>query len=653
MTPDTAAGPGEPVSIPIEGAGSAVILVEDPGDTAHAASLLRRCRAGTVVAASPGACWELGKAGVPFQPIERFTDPAVLTSIGKENFGKTGDLCGLIEKNLGELGLLPEGLPRFPATDNFFPVKMLCDGLTIRARTLADLGAVLRPDTVFAFRHRPDTDPGFTGPFHSGESIHAALLGMAGWAFRPVIIPIPSILQPGETPPVRRGVLPATLEGAGTSFLTDMAFLIRRGRSGEALSLPLSSLKNRLLSAEHLVISGYGYSWNDIIPALSSDGYSITHWQPARASPEGDATTGRDHASLDEVIRLAIPPITPVGEVDISPLFRERLVPILREYLEIAPSLAMDIRERLARIRPRAVLCGTKSGWRDQLLARCAEEEGVPVVSWQHGAQGFFRAPMMQYVELRHSSVHLCFGGKVRETIRREFGGEAPREVVPVGSYQLQELASSRGPGYADPDILYATTSYLGNYLYTGGIGEEVFRDIDFWETQKAILTALGMGGRETVFKLHPGDTPSGHLQGFLAAKGFPNITVVRGERSFTDLVRNAGTVVLDCPSTTLLEAIAAGCDVLVLLRHVRLTSDARALLRKRAYIADDREEFTTLLGKYLRGEKTGQDPDPTDKGFLEAYGVHRLDGNVAERALAVIRGLPGVREPRQGAGSG
>jgi len=642
--------PAEAVGVEVPdpaGTRPSVILLEDPRDTGYACSLLSRGGEKTsLIASSPAACWELEKQGLPFRPIENFSVPSDLSAIGMDNYRKVDELCGKIDRTTRELGLVPEGALQYPATDNFFPIKILYDGLTIRARILMDLGRSVSPGTVFAFRHCLQESPlPRTGPFHPDESICARLLGMPGWPFQTVVVPIP--LLPGAVHPTRaprRRGLPSPLEGAGPSLLSDLAFLLKRGRQGDALSLPLFGLRNRLLSAERLMIAGFGYSWNDIIPALSSGGYSITHWQPAMISPEegGGAPVGQ---ALDRVLESVIPRYLTLGKIDIAPLLKEKLKLILEEYLQLAPLQAEEIQGRLARVRPRAVLCGTKSTWRDHLLARCAKARGIPVISWQHGAQGFFRAPMMRYVELNNSDTHLCFGEKVREMVKREFRGEPPQNVIPVGSYQLQELAMDTTEAPREFEVIYATTSYLHNNLYVGGIGEEVFQDIDFWETQRSILEVLGKSGRKTVFKLHPGDSQSAHLREFLSEKGFPYITVVKNERSYTDLVRHAGAVVLDCPSTTLLEAVATKRDVLVLLKHVRLTEDATELLRKRAYLTEDRKGFTRLLAQYLRGEETGQHPDPGNTEFLEAYGVRAPDGKVEERALSVIRGLPGEKD--------
>jgi hypothetical protein len=626
--------------------GTAAIILEDPRDADRACALARERRGITLLPATPDAGWELEKRGMPFQPVEGFSDLVLLSSTGMKNFEITRDLCTVIDREIQERFPGPWPVAPCPAADNFFALKVLYDGLTLRTRILLDVGRVLNPDTIVFFTGSPQI-PGahqqVPGPLVPGEQVYGWLLERSSWPFQTHRIPR------GETGGGEPSLPPPALAGAGeiakalahASFLYDIMYLVKRGRFGKAAGLGLSAPLNHLRPSEGLLVSGYSYSWNDLVPALAREGYRVGHLWLDRVPSR--TTTPMGTGMLRQVLGEILPRFSSCAGVDLSGPLHDRLLAILWDYLASFPDLSREITARLAANRPRAILCGTKDSWRDHLLARCAGPLGIPVVSWQHGSQGFFPAPMMEYIELQGSTVHLCFGEQVRAMIGRDFPRQAGLRVVPVGSYQLQELAARPPPEPPEIDLLYATTNYALGSLYVGGIGDGIIPDNDFWETQKAILQVIGESGRSAVLKLHPGQYVSSHIREFIGSRGYTNISVIRNERTFPDLVGHARAVVIDCPSTTLLEAVAGGRDVLVLLRHVPLAGPARDLLRKRAYLDDDRGGFLHLLRHYINGEETGQHPGRGNTDFLEGYGVHRLDGKVEERALAVIRD-PGKR---------
>jgi hypothetical protein len=217
---------------------------------------------------------------------------------------------------------------------------------------------------------------------------------------------------------------------------------------------------------------------------------------------------------------------------------------------------------------------------------------------------------------------------------------------VAVGSCELETMAVGKRPQPGNGVILYVTTGYYSNRLYVSY--EEPFHDNLLWETQKAIIDALGNRG-DTVLKLNPGATCVEHFHEFIGARGYDRIQVIPGERTLPELLGEADTVIIDFPHTSLLQAIAAGKTIFVLTRHTLLSEEAMALLRKRAYCTGDLREFTGMIQAHLEGGPVPGNPDRENTEFLERYGVYRLDGGVAGRAVGVIDGLRQAREgPRR-----
>jgi hypothetical protein len=183
--------------------------------------------------------------------------------------------------------------------------------------------------------------------------------------------------------------------------------------------------------------------------------------------------------------------------------------------------------------------------------------------------------------------------------------------------------------------VLYATTNYYRENLYVSG--EPLFSDTDLWTTQQEILKVLGRSGTTVAFKPHPRDCNEKHFKKFLEDKKIENITIIK-DMAFPELVACAGLVVIDTPTTTLLQAIATRKPVFVLTRHLHLNEDADKLLRKRVYCCESRDKFLFLLGRYLITGPLPDEPDVENREFLEWYGVYRDDGKVAERVLSVFQ---------------
>lgn len=211
--------------------------------------------------------------------------------------------------------------------------------------------------------------------------------------------------------------------------------------------------------------------------------------------------------------------------------------------------------------------------------------------------------------------------------------------MVPAGSYELEEISRATGYHGIEYEVLYATTNYYRNNLYVSG--PTLFSDLDLWQTQQAILSAIGTSGAKAAFKIHPSNYEDAHLHDFLRDRGFGNITVVKDEELFRDLLDRSAAVILDFPSTTLLQAVATGKPVLALTRHLPLDPEAEALLRRRAFCTGDLAEFTSFLARFLRHEEGIQLPDPSSREFLVRFGIHHPDGGVRGRVLELLSRLP------------
>jgi hypothetical protein len=126
-------------------------------------------------------------------------------------------------------------------------------------------------------------------------------------------------------------------------------------------------------------------------------------------------------------------------------------------------------------------------------------------------------------------------------------------------------------------------------------------------------------------------------MKGFSEEKGFTNFNFIKNERRFIDLLPESDVVVIDVPTTTLLQSLTTTKPVFVYTGHLHIDENAFEMLQKRAYCYSDLNEFTKALDNYLLGKNIGE-VDLEDTVFLEYYGMHKLNGKAGQRAAQLVK---------------
>lgn len=627
-------GMGIPATWKPEPAQRTLVILERQSDAAwfldrfsgHARELL-------FVSANPGASWELERRGIPFTPVEACADAETLVSLGMGNFRRVDSLCAGIDAYLSERYPPFRDYGLSPAHAGYLFVKRLYDGLTLRTCMLQGIISRFDPQTVVTLGDRPAPSSGGV-PFHPEESVFGLLLSLGGWPCHAEHLIPPGTGDPGQRP---GGAILARVREAvkGMGSLPDALSLGRQGRWTDAAAVLALGIRNRVRGGPILALYGYGYSWNEILPELYNAGFRIFHILSIHR-----AGAGTERIALPD--SLLSPHCSLLG-VDFSVPVRDRLSPVLGACLGLMHDLPEETGTLLRDRKPAALLCGTKTRCPDHLMAAVARRNGIPVISWQHGAQGFNYAPIMPHVEMAGSDSHLVFGEGVRDTFR-EAEDRFGCRIRTAGSAELERLAAVKRTEVPRFRVLYATTNYYENDLYVSS--PSLLQDNELFRSQKAILTVLGESGVKTAFKLHPAPFHYENLREWLRARRYPNITIPEQDRpifrheGIPHLLQRSETVVLDFPSTTLLQALAAGKTVFVLTRHLILIPEARSLLERCAYVTDDLDLFTRMIRDHLEGNPPVQHPDPADRSFLEHYGLGPQEGTAAARALEILAEL-------------
>jgi hypothetical protein len=328
------------------------------------------------------------------------------------------------------------------------------------------------------------------------------------------------------------------------------------------------------------------------------------------------------------------------GTIDYSGIFFASVESLLKQDLYALSEMIGKCEHELMARKPSVLGLAAKTNTFEFIIATIAQHRGLPVISWQHGAYGHHDAPIMLYSEYMNSDFHFSWGQGVTTAMKNDPTNIFPCTDIPIGSYQLERIFFNKTLCSSVYSIVYVTTGYQKNNFYVSF--PIPFHDNALWQMQKNILDILGATGKKSVFKLHPGEISRYMFCQYITSRSFKNIELIINELSFLELMRQSDIVIIDFPSTSLLQAIAARKIIFLVMGTVQLKDEAMNLLKKRVFYCKDTEELKEMLTKYLNGQSLDQNPDPDNTEFLVMYGTHILDGRIPERAIGALEMIRG-----------
>ena len=96
--------------------------------------------------------------------------------------------------------------------------------------------------------------------------------------------------------------------------------------------------------------------------------------------------------------------------------------------------------------------------------------------------------------------------------------------------------------------------------------------------------------------------------------------------------------IIIDAPTTTLLQALTTRRPLFVLTRHIKYPTYAQEMLDKRAVCSDSAATLMRKLNEFL---KTDSYPaNLLDREFIRAYGTNLDDRKSAERTVKVLENM-------------
>jgi hypothetical protein len=587
-----------------------------------------------LIAATPDACWELEKRGIAFRGIENYIDPSEIYSRGMSNYASLDRLCNDIDDLLKDNNPLLKKYRLNPALDNFYYFKILFDNITFRISFIQLIIRREKPDILATFQSiRPERtkwnphDP----PFDSSDNIYSIVMSLNGWKCNIKILHRVTFNEEVYDPlPPQSRIQRIKKSITKYPALFIPLFSLKNFSFIKAVKMILYQYRNYFRISPSLFLLRQEPSWSSIIYQVYKQGYQVVYLpsQIDQVNTEGILDPNTRKTITDRIHTFAS-----YMEIDYSDIFSDHIILTISTYIAYVPQIIDKIEDMIDSYHPAAFLCSEKASIVEHIYAHIGQFHHIPVLAWQHG-EGPFYPPMQVYVELMNSDVHLSYGRGHQQMLSTAPHNHFNCKIESIGSFTLEKLrVDNRNTGHKQK-ILYVTSPFYYNYMYFSAYP---VIDNERWSDQKQILMAVGHLPFETVFKLSAGQKRHRFMDEYIAKNHLDNITVVWNERTFMELLNEVDIVICDAPETPVIEAIAAGKTVFVLLSSQFLREEALVLLKKRVFWSTDINAFVKLISDYLSGVPVDQHPDIKNTEYLEMFGVHKLDGKVAERALDIL----------------
>jgi hypothetical protein len=465
-----------------------------------------------IVACEPSVAIEAGSRGLDVLPLDARLDELELEELGAESHERVLAICERIDALCG--GGSQAGW-------RFQELKTIYDGLLwqgIGARRLAEASGsdeallLLRCDSLAA-------------------SILPSVLADSGVAVRPEFAAPAG--EPRRSPPRPRAADRVAAAVVG----------LRRRRRGP---------RPRVLCLDER------YSIPPLAAMLRRRGADVLLWLP---TPRAAGRTGACDLS-------PLAPLFQLSGVDLWPAAEPALRHLAAGERRADEAALQAARVAIRRDRPDVLLASTYAAPAAKAAAVAAREAGVPTVVARHGELAIRRLPVMVYNDLDVVDHVLCWGDW-----EAAFSGRyAPRPVRThvVGAPMIEEAVAAAPAraeirerlGLGDERIvLLAPTALSGDEWF---LGRRAPTDLAYVRHQIALVEELlGVGGVRLVVKEHA--TGEGPLEAWARSRGL-RMTFLHG-LPFVELIHAADAIVLDFPSTTLVQALHGSARVYV-VRH-------------------------------------------------------------------------------------
>ena len=602
-----------------------------------------------LVALTPEADAAAEQRGLTYHSIEDLYMEEDLVVRGLAQFEILERFCDAVDEALhANAGPVSE-VRHFSLRYEFQFLKMIMDALLHRTATLASALETLAPQAVVYCRYPSDVVP--AGRWAIPSSVSRWLLPFVAeqrgcQAIGLTVAARPPARFPGMATQLKRCVRSASARAIGLG-----RWLRRHHAALVGASRPPGVRGSQEAT---LVLTGL-WSDRDALQAWLAEGGRLIHWRTLVrrvASPSPDAAAD---AELEAVVERCwnalrhdaeVRALFRIDGVDLAPLVEQPLRSLFADLLSRHCRISRRMDAAFKTVSHPIVLGSTFVRVEEVACAAAARRAGIPVIAYQHGGfLGYVDFPMQRFCDMGLPDYYLSYGRGVSEAMERFSGQTIP---VTIGSSDLDRLMTAhRKPGRRPGrTAVYVVTLLMGDRRY---FTLHAYPDIQYWRLQRQVIERLSHADIELIVKLDPRDMVPNPLKSWARRQRVKRCRFVR-DVSFAEVLGRGDLIIIDSPSTTLLQALATHKPVIAFAdrRFIHFTPEATGLLRKRAVFSTTPEEFFRDIDAAVHTPSWGP-VSPVNDEFLSRYGTHENDGGSARRAAQALWDI--ARHPRDARG--
>jgi hypothetical protein len=580
---------------------------------------------------TPSASYAFEKSNIPYKSIRDYGGGEERYQQGMENFQRIERIVTILDK---ELTQVHEIRTLTPARYSIYNLKILFDVLWSAIHILKRIIEKEHPDFIRLYASPQSKSDQRTYAFSNDESVYAEILKMSGWNIPIEIIRKTNPEIPGHRFPGRK----KTAFYHFRSWIREQDLIFNLGLINQRVGFvsAITALCYDVFSRHRkpVLIYNSGYNWDDSLVELYRAGMVPVH----RISDETfDKVIPMDTIYQEEVrkvcnIHPGIREFDQILGIEVSAFFFERFSHIIgrsiQESFVVYPLACKLIHKKKIRgllhsVRERAI---------GHAIIQAAHDEGIPVISWQHGGAGYCYHPMMPFIEFINSDRHFVFG----EGVARSYSSTSIRIrlekipiFVPVGSSSLDTFYRSgrkTAIKQANKPVVYISTAYLRNIYTLSQPFDPIEWDEHLWNIQKQIIDlAKKNPEKEFIIKLHPMHRDKEPLLSYVKDKEIKNVRIITSEMTVRELTNIADLVIFDLISTGILQVLTSDLPVFIYTGLYGIDPDMIRQLKKRAYVNDNIENFLANIDEYIKTKRVMHSSvDNRDMDFLSQYGTYK-----------------------------
>lgn len=489
---------------------------------------------------------------------------------------------------------------------------------------------------VFVHADKPKPWPGFGMGFSQEETLWGRVLALPGWHGAVTCLP-------ADTNQAKPASAIHALRRTAFSYIKRSPFF---STMAESLRCGLKEniyLSMKLQQKEALAVLNHPYEWAGIFPEYMRRGFPIQFLCSRGLPVKKDAASVTEEnvlleGSLWKIFRESFQD----GElrVDFLELMRDRFAFIVHHSASTAKRTVRALEKFTGRRKTRCLLFSESSDFGSYVIKQYFRRKNIPVLSWQHGAEWYNKRITQRndVLNLVSCDTMLVYGDGVKYAYESSpLAREEQCRVVSAGMPSLMKLMDIKRKNKQDKkNILWVFGGYYGNGWYCGF--SPPLSDTLYYKEQIVILRGLlelmeRRAELKLTVKLYPSQYLNQNPPWVEDIKENPRVRLVYDKPSFTGLLREHDMVIIDLPTTTLLQSVATKLPVFVLMSLIGWPDEALQVLKQRAYCALDAREIISCIEKFLDGGEGSVDTE--NQNFLKYYGIH--NGQAVRSVTAVV----------------